>query len=197
MSSTDEVHERDLRGVTAPWLGDVEHRLTSEQPADRDTVQPAGEPPLVVVRLDRVRPAEPVQPPVRDPYLRRDPPTWAALVSASAQHRRECGVHAHLKSALRLTQRPTHPQPVERHDAPRIRRPPGHGTPADRHRKHALPVGGEQRPGLQVGTKTDQPLRVGLVRRRERPRRPRRLDRHAAQTNADRRRVAVRAQAAG
>ena len=53
----DEPDERRLRGVGAH----VEHRLGGEEPADRDAVEPARE-AVVVPRLDRVRPAELVQP---------------------------------------------------------------------------------------------------------------------------------------
>ena len=48
----DQAEQRDLRGVGLA----VEHRLPGEQPADRDAVQPAGE-PAVAPRLDRVRPS--------------------------------------------------------------------------------------------------------------------------------------------
>ena len=58
-SSVQQVHQRDqrdLRGVAHAG----EHRLAGEQAADGHAVQPTGE-RAVAPRLDRVRPAEPVQ----------------------------------------------------------------------------------------------------------------------------------------
>ena len=73
-SRSTSADQRDLRGVALA----VEHRLPREQPADRHAVQPADE-PAVAPGLDRVRPAQLVQPEVRRPDLgRRSSPTGRA-----------------------------------------------------------------------------------------------------------------------
>ena len=64
----DEPEQRRLRGVGAR----VEHRLGREEATARDAVEPAGE-ALGVPRLDRVRPAELVQPRVGDDEVVIDP----------------------------------------------------------------------------------------------------------------------------
>ena len=69
----DQADQRHLRRVADP----VEHRLAREQPADPHAVQPAGE-LAVAPRLDRVRPAQPVQLAVRRGDVAGDPPASRA-----------------------------------------------------------------------------------------------------------------------
>ena len=67
-----QPHQRHLGGVPDP----VEHRLAGEEAADRDAVQPAGQ-PAVPPGLDGVRPPQGVQPQVRLADVVVDPPRRA------------------------------------------------------------------------------------------------------------------------
>ena len=69
-----------------------------EQPADRHAVQPAGQ-PAVAPRLDRVRPAELVQPEVRRADVVVDPAVRPARVGARVDHLLEGGVDPDLEVA--------------------------------------------------------------------------------------------------
>ena len=96
----DQADERGLRGVGPR----VEHGLGGEQPADRDSVEPAGE-ALVVPRFDRVRPAALVELAVRRDDVVVDPALGLARPHASVDNRRERSVDANLVPPPRPSQR--------------------------------------------------------------------------------------------
>ena len=94
LEQRDEPEQRRLRRPGAP----VELRLGREEAADPDAVEAARE-PLVVPRLDRVRPAELVQPRVGGDEVLVDPAVRPARIGAAADDLAERGVDADLVAA--------------------------------------------------------------------------------------------------
>ena len=82
----------------------VELRLGREEPADPDAVEPAGK-PLVVPRLDRVRPAELVQARVGGDEVLVDPAVRPPRIGAAADDLAERRVDADLVAAGGSAQR--------------------------------------------------------------------------------------------
>src|SRR5439155_17003373 len=97
----------------------VEHGLAGEEAADGEPVQASGQ--LAVVerpRLDAVRPAQLVEPDVGPADGLADPAATPPPVSARRDHVAERGVDPDLEAAERPPERPAHPEPVQRQDAP-------------------------------------------------------------------------------
>ena len=171
--SSNERDERRLRGARPR----EEHRLSREQAADRDSVEPAGE-PLGVPRLDGVRPAEFVQAAVGglDPAV--DPAVRIAWPRTAGDDVGEGGVDSNLEPACRTAERAGRRERVERHDAAPPRREPPEARP-DRHGEQAAAIRGEQSPRFEVGAERPEVLGVVVRRRLERPRRGRWCQGHA------------------
>ena len=173
LQELDRRPARDLRRVGDP----VEHRLAREEPADADAVQPADE-RAVLPRLDRVRPAELVQPRVRVDERRVDPTVRSPRVGAPEHDVDERGVDADLEAADRAAQRAAAVEAVERDDPARIGRPPRERAPGV-HREQSPAVRREQRARLEIGADRDDLVvagrRVGVG---EVPDARRRFDRH-------------------
>ncbi len=166
-----EPDERDLRRVGAS----VEHGLAREQPAERDAVDPACEldapSGILAPGLDAVRDPEPVERDVGLDERLVDPAVWASGIPARAHHRLERLVHRDREPAPRAAERPTDVHTVERHDPPRIGRPPGERpTRSEAHREQPTRVSTEQRRGSEVRADPDDLLARFRVRRiREHP----------------------------
>src|SRR5918994_1174009 len=182
----NQRNESDLRGVPSPRRSGVEHRLAGEEPADRHAVQPTGQPTFGAPGLDRVCPAQPVQPAVGRGDVLGDPRTRPGRVRAPGDDVGERCVDPDLEMPAGPAQRPRHLQPVDRQHAAWVRRPPCEPGvpseyPAHRHREEPRPVCGQQRPRLQVRTDAGQAVVVRAMGRRQNPASGRRLDRrHAA-----------------
>ena len=152
----DQRRERHLGGVGAH----VELRLGREQAADLDAVEPAGERAVAVPDLDRVRPAERVQPLVGGADRRRDPAAGPARVRAAGDHRAERRVGRDREAAGRAPQRARRAELAERHDPARVGAEPRHlAHAAERHREDSGAVGRQQRARLEVGAEREQPAR--------------------------------------
>ena len=171
-NSVDEPQQRRLRGAGAP----VELGLGSEEAADRDAVDTAGE-TLAVPGLDRVRPAERVEPLVRVDERLVDPSVRPCRVGAAAHHLSERAVQANLERARGPAQRARRPEGLDRDHRALLRRPPDE-LAVDLHRKDAQPVCGEQRARLEIGPERPHVVRMFVGRTREIPGARWRLDRH-------------------
>ena len=178
-----QAHQRDLRGVGLV----VEHRLAGEQAADGHAVQPAHE-PTVAPGLDRVHPAELVEPEVRLADLAVDPARRPARVGAGVDHLGERGVDPDLEPAGRPGQRVGDVEVARPHHAAAYRAEPRHRRPpssSDRHREDARAVRRQQSPRLEVGAGGDEVVVVVEARgRRELPDARGRVDRHASTVGA-------------
>ena len=152
----DQAHQRHLGGVALA----VEHRLAREQPADRDAVQPAGE-PAVAPGLDRVHPAELVEPEVRRPDVAVDPGAAAAAGRRRRRSPRRQAVSTRISNrgptrrSDRLTRSPSSGS------TPRVRRaPPARARRPRRTASGRVPraVGRQQRARLR-GRRRSRPGR--------------------------------------
>ena len=168
----DQPHPRHLGGVPAE-ARIVEHRLTGEQPAVRDAVQAAGQPPVRRPGLHRVRAAGTVQLRIDRHDRLVDPAPVAVDRATGIQHPVKGPVDGDLVVPRALAQRAGHPQPVQRQHAA-----PHRGEPADplgrrkhvgqflgqRHREHRVDVRPHHQRGVEAHGQPDQVLVGPLVR---------------------------------
>lgn len=155
-----ELEQRDLRRVGPP----AEHRLAGEHPADLDAIDAAHE-DATLPHLDRPHPAEIGQLEVRVAHLRRYPCPLGP-VRTTLDHGGRVPVDRRGPAApmQRPAQAPAHVEAVGGQDGAWIR-----AEPEERHAQmgpgeHTPAVGGDERPRLQVGADTDDPVRIRAVR---------------------------------
>ena len=158
-SRSTSADQRDLRGVGDP----VEHRLAGEEPADRDAVQAADE-LAVPPGLDRVRPAQLVQPRVgrRGSARRSRRPSRAGSAQAAITSSKAVSTRTSIRRT-RLPQRAGDPQPVERQHPALHRRPPQQ-RPRDRRRPPASGTARGGRPPAACPAPGRRPSRPGRRR---------------------------------
>ena len=130
----------------------MKHRFAGEEPVDADAVEPSSKLTITVEHLDAVRPSELVQSRIGGDEVFADPAVFARRIGARADDARETGVDPNLVPLGALPHRPRDAQPIERHDAPRIRRPPAEHArqPGHLHREDAPAVGVDDRRGLEI-----------------------------------------------
>jgi len=130
----------------------MEHRLTSEQATDGDTVEPADQGSVAVPYLDGMGPAEMVKLGVGIDEIVSDPAVGAIRIGAAGNDGLEVLVDGDQISPRRLPKGSTHPEALERDDRSLDRRPPPEMPIGCDHREHSSPVCLQNRARLEVAT---------------------------------------------